>query len=236
MKVVKGKLIERIKRTPSIESFRFKIDESLSFEPGQFISVIFDEENLQNKALNKYLSFSSSPTKDYIEVTKRLSDSQFSSKLKSLNAGDAVLFKGPLGSCIFKEEYKKIGFLIGGIGITPVISIIEYVASKALKTDAYLLYSNRNEEEIAFREELDTWAKTHNNIQVCYTVTDCVPQDKTCISGRICKEMLMDKIKDACDRIFFIFGPPQMVEAMKNMCLEAKVGQERIKTEKFIGY
>ena len=82
--------------------------------------------------MNKYLSFSSSPTNDYIEVTKRLSDSVFSQKLKALKPSDEVLLKGPSGNCVLKEEYKKIGFLIGGIGITPVISMIEYIVDKKL--------------------------------------------------------------------------------------------------------
>jgi len=33
-----------------------------------------------------------------------------------------------------------------------------------------------------------------------------------------------------------IFGPPKMVEAMKNICLELGISPEDIKTESFIGY
>ena len=190
-----AELLSRIQRTPTVESFRFRSERKIDFAPGQFLSVIFDEEDPQNKSLNKYLSFSSSPTKDYIEVTKRLSGSEFSKKLKALTIGQRVSFQGPLGSCIFKPEYAKIGFLIGGIGITPVMSILEYIADKNLATDAYLLYSNRNEEEIAFRAGLDALAKAHDTIEVCYTVTDCVPQDKTCLAGRICKELFLEKAR-----------------------------------------
>ena len=53
--------------------------------------------------------------------------------------------------------YEKIAFLIGGIGITPVISIIEHICDKKLSTDVALLYSNRNEDEIAFKKELHNW-------------------------------------------------------------------------------
>ena len=232
----KGQLLAKIQRTPTVESFRFRTENKIDFAPGQFLSVIFDQDNLQNKALNKYLSFSSSPTKDYIEVTKRLSDSEFSQRLRSLEIGQSILFKGPSGNCVFKDDQKKIGFLIGGIGITPVISILEYIADKDLSTDAYLLYSNRNEEEIAFRAGLDALSGDHSNIEVCYTVTDCVPQDNVCLSGTICKDLLLDKVKDACDRIFFIFGPPRMVEAMKALCLDSGVKADCIKAESFIGY
>jgi glycine betaine catabolism B len=233
---LKAKLIQRIKRTSSVESFRFFPAKKIDFIPGQFLQVIFDEHSRNNKELNKYLSFSSSPDNNYFEITKRISESAFSHKLKSLKNGDELLFKAPLGSSIFKDEYKKITFLIGGIGITPVISIIEYIAKNKINTDVILFYSNRNEEDIAFKSELDKWAENNPNIKVIYTVTDCKPANKGCIFGRIDKDLLLNNIPDINERVFFIFGPPKMVEAMKNTCLEIDPVHENIKTESFIGY
>ena len=232
-KILKAKLIEKIRRTSSVESFRFSTEEKIDFIPGQFLQLILDENN---KDLNKYLSFSSSPTKDYIEVTKRLSNSDFSQCLNNLEVGQEVLVKAPLGNCVFKDEYKRIGFLIGGIGITPVISIIEYIFEKQLSTDVTLFYSNKIEEDIAFREELDNWQEASSNIKVIYTLTDCQPKDKNCIAGRINKDLLMNKSKDLSERVLFIFGPPKMVGAMKSLCLEAGCKTEDLKIESFIGY
>lgn len=236
METLKGRLIEKIKRTSSIESFRFILEKKIEFTPGQFLQVIFDQNNRDNKELNKYLSFSSSPNKEYIEVTKRLSDSKFSQSLNNLTIGSEVLFKAPLGACVYKSEYRKIGFLIGGIGITPVISIIEYIFDKRLNTDVVLIYSNRAEDDIAFRNELDQWKSLNKNIKVFYTVTECEPKDNSCIFGRIDKNLFIDKVKDFSERMFFIFGPPKMVEAMKNLCLEVGCKKDSVKTESFIGY
>jgi ferredoxin-NADP reductase len=236
MELLKAKLIEKIKRASSVESFRFVTDNKIEFIAGQFLQVIFDEVNKDNKELNKYLSFSSSPTKEYIEFTKRLSDSQFSQRLKNLKAGDEVLIKAPMGNCVFLDEYKKIGFLIGGIGITPVISIIEYIVEKKLDTDVVLLYSNRIEEDIAFRKELDHWQSVNKNIKVVYTVTDCEPKGTSCILGRIDKDLFTSNTRDYEKRIIFTFGPPKMVETMKNLCLDTGCDSKNIKTENFIGY
>lgn len=236
MKEIKAKLTEKIKRSPSVVSFRFRLAEKAAFHPGQFLQVIFDEKNRDNKNLNKYLSLSSSPTKDYIEVTKRISSSLFSRKLTSLNPEDDVLVKIPLGECIFKEEYKRIGFLIGGIGITPVISILEYIIDRNLDTDAYLFYSNRSDDDIAFKEKLDDWQSKNKKIKVFYTVTDCKPKNKTCLFGFIDKKLLQEKACDLEKRTIFIFGPPKMVESMCNLALEMECNKENIKTERFIGY
>ncbi len=234
--IEKGRVIERIKRTPSVESFRVKPDELLDFVPGQFLRLVFDRDNLRNKDLNKYLSFSSSPDRDYIEVTKRLSNSSFSQRLRSLEPGKPVSFKAPLGNCTYKKEYRRIAFLIGGIGITPVISIIEYIVENNTGTNVTLLYSNRTEEEIIFYPELQGWSSKNNNINITYTVTDTEPADKDIEFGLIDKDMVTDKIKDFSERIFFIFGPPAMCKAMKDICIDLEVAQENIKTEQFIGY
>ena len=113
MKEIHVTLSERIKRTSTIESFRFKSDQSIEFLPGQFLKLIFDQENKFNSDLNKFLSFSSAPGKEYFEVTKRLSDSEFSKALDRLKVGDSVLVKAAMGNCVFKDEYAKIGFLVG---------------------------------------------------------------------------------------------------------------------------
>lgn len=236
MAEIKAKLVEKIERTPTVSSFRFFASDKINFIPGQFLQVIFDEDNRSNSDLNKYLSFSCPPDKGYIEVTKRLSESAFSQKLKNLKVGDEVLLKVPLGSCVFKEEYGKIAFLIGGIGITPVISIIGYIADKQLANDVILLYSNRNSQEIAFKAELDAWQAKNSNIKIVYVISEGQPQDKNCIFGCIDKDLVIARVNDYAERVFFIFGPPKMVEAMQDLCLEIGCSKENIKTEKFIGY
>ena len=236
MKTMRARLIERIKRTPTVESFRFKTEEPFDFVAGQFLQVVFDPQRADNKELNKYLSLSSSPGLPYIEVTKRLSGSLFSGRLNALKAGDEVSLKGPMGNCVFRDEYRHIGFLIGGIGITPVVSILEYLASSRLDTDAVLVYSNRVEEEIAFKKELDLWKARNPRIKVFYLVSDCEPKDKTCSYGVINKETLEAQVCDLHKRVFFIFGPPKMVDAMKQLATEMRCSQENIKTETFIGY
>ncbi|MFH1771725.1 MAG: FAD-dependent oxidoreductase [Candidatus Omnitrophota bacterium] len=236
VKEFKGKLIMRIKRTPTVESFRFKLEEKLNFKPGQFAQVIFDQANRQNKELNKYLSFSSSPLNGYVEFTKRLSQSLFTKKLLELSTFEDVLFKAPLGDCVLEEKYKKIGFLIGGIGITPVVSIIEFIVRKELPIDVRLLYSNKSDNDIAFKNELDLFSIRHKSVKVIYSVTECEPQDKVCIFGPINKDMVKKHIVDFAERMFYIFGPPRMVGAMKGVCLESGCKADSIKTESFIGY
>ena len=230
----KGNLIEKVQRTPSIFSFRFKIVGTINFLAGQFMKVIFDNDNRQNRDLNKYLSFSCAPGREYIEVTKRLSDSDFSQKLKSLKINDEVIFEGPLGKCVLEGDDIKVGFLSGGIGITPVISMIDDIVNRGLNADIILFYSNRSMDEIAFKLELDSWKS--DKIKIVYTITDCKPEDAECVCGVINKDLLLRYAEEIKNRPFFIFGPPAMVTSMKNVCLEAGCDSNKIMAESFVGY
>ncbi|MCF7894778.1 MAG: FAD-dependent oxidoreductase [Candidatus Omnitrophica bacterium] len=234
--IINLEFYQKIQRSASVKSFRFYLKNPINFIPGQFAKILFDKDNISDKELNKYLSFSASPGKNYIEFTKKLSQSEFSKKLDSLNKKDRVFIQAPLGNCTFKDEYKKIAFLIGGIGITPVISIIEYIVGRKLNTNLVLFYSNRTDKEIAFKRELDNWQKNNQNVKIIYTITDFQPKDSKIKKGHIDEEMVSETIKNYEERIFFIYGPPGMVSSMVKLCSNIGCRSDRVKKERFIGY
>lgn len=236
MKTFNLKLSARIKRTADIESFRFIPESKISFLPGQFARIILDSDNHHDKSLIKYLSFSGSPLNSYLEFTKRISRSDFSKKLTSLKTGDEITFQGPLGNCVFKERYEEVVFLAGGIGITPVISMIEYIAQKGLNTRIKLFYSNHRRDDIAFQGALDGWQSANKNIEIFYLVSENKPEDKRYILGRINKEILENNVQDINQQIFYAFGPPKMVEAMKSLCLDMNCSPDQLIAESFLGY
>ncbi|MCF7887432.1 MAG: FAD-dependent oxidoreductase [Candidatus Omnitrophica bacterium] len=234
--IINLEFYQKIQRSALVKSFRFYPKNPINFIPGQFAKILFNKDNVSDKELNKYLSFSASPDKDYIEFTKKLSQSKFSKKLDSLNKKDKVIVQAPLGNCIFKDEYKKIVFLIGGIGITPVISIIEYIVDKKLNTDLVLFYSNRTDKNIAFKEELDNWQKNNQNIKIIYTIIDSQTKDPKIKRGYIDEKMISETIKNYKERIFFIYGPPGMVSSMAKLCSNIGCRFDRVKKEGFTGY
>src|SRR5512138_200708 len=124
-----------IQRTKYAKSIRFRRPKNFSYLPGQWISVTLDGGGQKTKPL----SLSSSPTEDFLEITKRLTGHEFSNALDALKVGDKALIRGPNGSFTFQGEYDKIGMLSGGIGITPLRSMIRYSTDKGLKTSIVLL-------------------------------------------------------------------------------------------------
>ena len=230
------RVIDVIERTNTVKSFRFGEKPGEGFKPGQFFALTI---KIGNADQTKYFSFSNSPTeKGYIEFTKRITESDFSKALDKLKAGDIAKIKMPLGKFTFEGEHEKIAFLSGGIGITPIRSMCKFVVDKGLKTDIVLLYSNRTEDNIIFEKDFEGMAG-RSNLRVVHTLTS--PNiDKKVWKGRtgyITDTMIKEEIPDYKERIFYICGPPKMVEGMTSILKDKlALGKDKIRTENFAGY
>ena len=230
-------VLDIVQRTHNVKSFRFKIKEDVDFKPGQFFFVTIKIDGVER---TKHFSFSNSPTeKGYVEFTKRITDSEFSKALNRLKIGDWARLKMPYGSFTFGGEYEKIAFLSGGIGITPIRSICKFATDSMLPTDMVLLYGNNREEDIIFRQDLDNMQSVNKNLRIVYTLTSS-DIDRKIWKGRtgyIDDTMIKEEMPDYTERIFYICGPPRMVESLINI-LRNKLGvqQDKIKIENFSGY
>ncbi|MBU0533843.1 MAG: FAD-dependent oxidoreductase [Candidatus Omnitrophica bacterium] len=232
--IFETEVVDIIQRTHDVKSFRFKTEESVNFKPGQFFFVTI---KIDGEEKTKHFSFSNSPTeKGYIEFTKRITDSDYSKALGKLKIGDWAKLKMPLGQFTFEGEYPKIAFVSGGIGITPIRSICKFVTDKKIPTDIILLYGNRTEEDIAFRDDLAEMQKLNENLRVIYTLDNPSKKWEGRI-GHINDEMIREEIEDFKERIFYICGPPKMVEMLEGILKDKlSVTSDRIKIENFSGY
>ncbi|MBN3039471.1 MAG: FAD-dependent oxidoreductase [Candidatus Omnitrophica bacterium] len=231
------KLIEVISRTDSTKSFRFEVGQELNFKAGQFFFLTI---KLSQAEASKPFSISSSPTeKGYLEFTKRITQSEFSQALDKMKPGDWAKIKLPYGNFVYDDKYKKIAFLSGGIGITPIRSITKSIVDKGLDVSVVLLYGNNKEKDIVFRQDFDEIKRQNANIRVVYTLTS--PDiDKGSWGGRtgyIDEKMIKEEIPDYKERTFYVCGPPKMVDTLIAILdNKLKLGKGQIIRENFAGY
>lgn len=185
--------------------------------------------------MTKHFTLSSSPTEDFLEITKRLTGHPFANALASLSPGDKVSMNGAFGEFTFQGEYDKVGMLSGGIGITPLRSMIKYSIDKKSGVSITLLYSNRSEDDIAYRNEFEDLQKENSNIKVIETITK-PGADWKGVSGRINTDMIKEFIPDFMERAFYTSGPQKMVEIMVSLLKELGVPEKQIRQEYFPGY
>lgn len=231
------KIKDIIQRTPDVKSFRLEAEKDIYFKAGQFFIVTM---NIDGKESAKYFSFSNSPTeKGYIEFTKRITTSEFSGALDSMKRGDRARIKMPLGSFTFEGEYEKVAFLSGGIGITPIRSMCKFAVDEKLPTDIVLLYGNTSEKNIVFKDDFDIMQATKENMRVVYTLTspDADTGKGKCRSGRINDRMIAEEIPDYKERVFYVCGPPKMVEGLVCALKDTlNIQKDKIRLENFVGY
>jgi len=227
------KVKDIIQRTYNVSSFRFPRPVGLEYKAGQFFFITIKQ---RGKELSKHFSFSSSPTeKEHIEFTKKFTDSEFSSALKTLKPGAWAKIDAPHGKFTFEGEHPRIGLLAGGIGITPLISITKYCTDMRLKTKVTLLYGCRTESDIAFRQELETMQQQNPNLEVVFILNEAISGWKGA-TGIINADIVKKEIPDYKETVFYTCGPPPMVEVMEKLIESLGLPKTQLKREYFSGY
>jgi ferredoxin-NADP reductase len=224
--------------TPNVKTFRLMnpLGGVLPFAylPGQFLTVTVAPDG---KPVKRSYTIASSPTQhDYAEITvKHEEPGQVSGFLHNrVREGDLLEVSGPSGAFTFTgRECKCILLIGGGVGITPMMSVIRYLTDRAWSGDMYLLYVVHAPSDIIFREELEYLPHRHPNLRVVVTVSHPEGTDWKGTTGRITKELIVESVPDVASRYVHICGPVPMMEAVKKVLAELGVPMERVKTEAF---
>ena len=205
-----------------------------TYLPGQFITVTLAPDN---QPVKRSYTIASSPTQhDYVEITVKHEDEGIVSGFlhNHVKEGDLLDFSGPSGFFTFTgRECKCILLIAGGVGITPLMSVLRYLTDRSWPGDVFLLYCIKTPRDIIFREELDYLQRRHPNLRVVITVSRPEGTDWKGPTGRITKELIVQTVPDVASRYVHICGPVPMMEVAKKMLIELGVPSGRTKTEAF---
>lgn len=128
------------------------------FKPGQFFWITIGDTpfSLQQHPF----SVSSSTEDENISFTiKALGD--FTNTIKNIKKGEKAFLEGPFGSFVPKKN-RNLFLLMGGIGVTPAMSMIRTIKDRKSKEEIILLYGNKNEHDVPFKSELEHLSEETN--------------------------------------------------------------------------
>lgn len=208
-----------------------------NYLPGQFVTVTVSPTGLPVK---RSYTIASSPTRrDYCEITvKHEEHGTVSHYLNTqVHEGELLQLTGPSGKFTFTgEETDSIVLIAGGVGITPLMSIMRYLTDRSWKGDIFLFFACWSEKNIIFREEIEYLQKRHPNLRVCIILEEATDSStKGYLIGRITKEILNGRVPEIASRRLHICGPPPMIDAVKQILDELGVPKENVHTEIFVG-
>jgi cytochrome-b5 reductase len=196
-------------------SFALPGNATLDMLPGDHLFV---HATINGKPVKRPYTPSSMPgaTGSFDLTVKRYEAGVISRYLHERQVGETVLMSGPNpGGHWVDGMATKVGFVAGGSGITPMIAIIRWILVRSLPVELFLLYANKTEADIIFREEWDAHARAHANFR-CHHVLSEPPAGWSQGTGRISEATLRQHLPPpGADTVIFICGPPPMVDAIE---------------------
>lgn len=215
----------------------FEKPSDFHYEAGQFITII---HKVNGKKIRRAYSLSTSPFIDEnpAVTVKRVPNGLMSNFLNDkVKTGDELEIMNPMGMFVTSyhpENERKIVLLGGGSGITPLISIGKSVLAKEPKSSVSLVFVNRSEEYIIFKEDFEKLAKKYEGR---FSVTHILTQGKNAdYIGRPTEAT----ISEICDKIgcddkseFFICGPQPLMDLFSSTLENKQFPKENIKMESF---
>lgn len=222
-------------------AFHFEKPADFTFKPGQAIDITLPATGQEagGDALLHTFSLVSAPFEDEIVIATRMRDTAFKRALERLTAGTAVKLDGPAGSLTLSgKSTRPAVFLAGGIGITPFYSMLQQAAHDQSPRRLTLLYSNTSPENAAFLEELEQLAQQNPNFHLHATMTHMQGAKRPWNgdTGMITAAKIKQITAGLTDPIFYLAGPPAMVESLGDALEDAGVDEDDVRSEEFFGY
>lgn len=213
--------------------FWFRPEKPLNYTAGQFVDWHVLPPDASKHEQRRWFSLSSSPTEPLIALATRLGErrSAFKQHLVRLQPGDPVTVSDPMGDFVLpKDPAIPLVFVAGGIGITPVRSIIKWLIDTKEMRSVTLLYAVHSSEEFAFLDILGSY----KDLRLVQLVTDTMaswPGEKGALTGR----RILD-LAPPDNSLIYISGPEPMTEALVKQLRELGINEERLVTDYFLGY
>jgi len=248
-----------IKETAQAASVVFTIPselkETLKYKAGQYLTLLFQ---IGDHEVRRSYSMSSAPFEDDLQVTvKRVEGGLVSNYiLDKIKEGSIVNVMPPQGRFTAKiaaENRKTYYFFGAGSGITPLMSLIKTILEEEAQSSIFLLYGNRNESSIIFKDQLKSFEEKYAGQLVVEHILSQPRKEKSSglssffskaktnwrgLMGRIdhrqINRFFEENPKRYEDTAYYICGPGEMIDTVEAALLGQGIPKKIIYSERFL--
>jgi len=240
MPIYKTRLQRRERIADGTMAFHLEKPGGFTFKAGQFGDyTLINPVETDAEGNTRGFSLASAPFEDSLMFATRLRDTAFKRVIRKIEIGAEITLDAPYGSFTLHNNPRiPAVFVTGGIGVTPVRSIVLQAAHDNLPHKIFLFDSNRRPEDAPFLDELIEAQEKNPNYTFIGTMTEMQnsAQKWDGETGYITKAMLEKYVGDLTLPIYYLAGPASMVKAMRKTLNEAGIDDDNIRTEEFSGY
>ena len=224
--------------SPDVKTFRLTLPDGgplpFTHTAGQYlnISTLIDGERV-----GRSYTIASSPTRTHhVEISVKRAG-RFSTHLHTqVREGARVRIGAPAGRFVFAgDEARRVILVGGGVGITPMMSVIRSLTDRCWTGELILLYAARRRADLAFADELAVLAARFPNLRVVPTLSaEPADSDWTGARGHITAALVRAAAPELAGSRVMLCGPAPMMTAMRALFRELGVPDADIHEEAFV--
>ncbi len=230
-----GHIVNIEQLTHDICKLDIELEKPLKFWAGQYVDI-----TIPDRKITRAYSMASTPAQsDKVEfIIKKYADGVFSSLLDGeLGAGDAVMIKGPYGTCFRREDQAGPMILVGGgSGMSPLWSILHDQLNSGDSRQILFFYGARTLGDLFYLEQLEAISEKHKNFSFIPALSEADENDhwqgETGFIHEVVARHLME-LEGATDMDAYTCGPPPMIDAVLPVFQMNDIEPERIYFDKF---
>ncbi len=227
--------------TPDVRTIRLMSTDGgefpFAYQPGQFLNI---QLMIDGKRVNRSYTLASSPTRaDACELSIKREPMGLASRFihETFKVSDVLKVSGPSGKFTFTgDNASGVVLIAGGVGITPVMSILRYLTDRAWTGNIHFLIVAKTEQDLIFRDEIRWLQSRHPNLHVCVTLTR--PESNSMWTGdrgRATGELFTRFVPNLAQLPVYLCGPNEMMDATTELLVGLGVPSSKIHTEAFSG-
>jgi nitric oxide dioxygenase len=239
---MKLKVLEKTHQSENVVSFTLHAEDQTQlpeFKPGQYISVAVHLDDLNLRQIRQY-SLSNSPQQNTYRITvKRESGDEYKPRGNVSNwlhqharLGSTINVSYPSGNFTPDiQDQRPIALVSAGVGITPMISIVNDIAIKRADRKVLFVHAARNRASIAHIEEIQHAKSKLENLETIFFLNESKKQNPDEVEGRM--DLSIHITPEYKDGLFYICGPQAFMDIQRDALLELGVNPVNIHREVF---
>lgn len=221
-----------IDESPDIKTIRIQRPEGFTFESGQFLPVRI---RVDAKEYVRCYSISSAPfSHGFLEISVKRQGLVSNALHATAKVGGILTVRSPNGRFTYpSRDDRPLVLLAGGVGITPLISMLRHAVHSEPSRPITLIYSAHDRRSLAFYDELMTLERRHPQLRTIFAVSRDASPGPAFYPGRIDRSLLQTTVPDIQHAICLLCGPAAMIEALRSELTNLSVPRDQIRCEVF---
>lgn len=236
------RVMNKVKESEVITSFYLKPEDGgmlPNYQPGQYTTVKVNIPGIPYTCQRHY-SLSSKPNSEFLRISVKREDGVgdnpdgiVSTFLhEQVQIGDTLSLSAPAGFFVIDNSDKPLVLLSGGVGLTPLASMLEYAVEQQPTREVYFIHAAQNENVHAFDDMVKEISNRHKQVHY-FKVYENTEQPELCDKTGYIDLPWLQSILPTNDASFYFCGPEGFMRAIYQSLILWDVQAESIHYEFF---